>query len=51
MLALTIVDLLYDNAKEAKGILENYHPSFTKDSYLEFMKANSRVELFDSSAL
>ena len=51
MLALTIIDLLYDGAKEAKAILENYHPSFTKDSYLEFMKANSKVELFDSSAL
>lgn len=51
MLALTVVDLLYDNAKEAGKILADYTPAFTKESYLEFMKAHSRVELFDSSAI
>lgn len=51
MLALTIVDLLYDGAKEAKGILSAYKPAFTKESYLAFVKEHSRVDVFDGSAL
>lgn len=35
-MALTVVDLLFDNAKSAKQIKSNYKPSFTKDSYLKF---------------
>ena len=51
MLALTVIDLLYDNAKEARGILSEYRPAFTKESYLAFMKQHSRVEMFDGSVL
>lgn len=51
MLALTIIDLLYDGAKEAKEILSEYKPAFTKESYLKFIKEHSRVDLFDGSAL
>lgn len=35
-MAFTVVDLLFDNAKEAKQIKSNFKPAFTKDSYLEF---------------
>ena len=51
MLALTVIDLLYNGAEEAKSIVAAYKPAFTKESYLEFIKAHSRVDLFDGSAL
>lgn len=51
MLALTVIDLLCDGAKEAKRVLETYHPIFTRESYLEFMRSNSKLEEFDTSAL
>lgn len=51
MLALSIIDLLYGEAEEAKRILSEYKPTFTKETYLEFMKNNTKVELFDGSAL
>lgn len=51
MMAMTIIDLLYEDAKEAKDILAEFVPAFTKESYLEFMKEHSKVELFDGSAI
>ena len=47
MMALTVVDLLYDNAEKAKHIINNYNPTFTKEGYLEFMEKYSKVEQFD----
>lgn len=51
MLALTIIDLLYDHAKAAKEIISSYKPAFTKETYLEFMKKHLSVELFDGSEI
>lgn len=51
MLALSVIDLLYDNAAKAKEIIAGYTPRFTKETYLEFMKAHSKVELFDGSTI
>lgn len=51
MLALTIIDLLCDHAEKAKKIIENYEPMFTKETYLEFMKNHSKLEVFDASEL
>lgn len=51
MLAATIIDLLYDDGKEAKRIKDGYTPFFTKESYLKFMKDHSKVEVFDGSTL
>lgn len=51
MMAMTIIDLLYGNAEEAKEILAEFTPSFSKESYLEFKKKHSKVELFDGSAI
>lgn len=35
-MAMTVVDLLFDNAKLAKEIKTSFKPSFTKDSYIKF---------------
>lgn len=34
-LVTTLIDLLYDDAQEAKKVLDNYEPVFTKEEYLE----------------
>ena len=47
MMALTVIDLLYDGAEKAKHIINNFHPTFTKEGYLEFMEKYSKVEQFD----
>ncbi len=36
-LALTVIDLLYDDAAEAKRVCENFKPALTKDSYCRFL--------------
>ncbi|MGL6120853.1 MAG: hypothetical protein ACRC0V_10135 [Fusobacteriaceae bacterium] len=45
-MALTIVDLLYDNAKIGKEILDNFKPKMSKEEYLQFMNDREKVELF-----
>ena len=35
--ALTAIDLLYDNAQEAKKIISDFKPKFTKEEYLELL--------------
>lgn len=42
-LALTIVDLLFDDAKEAKNILKDFVPAMTKEEYLDFMNSNDKI--------
>lgn len=42
-MALTIVDLLYDDAKQARKILEEFKPNMNKKSYLELMKTNMNI--------
>lgn len=37
-MAMTVVDLLWDNAKEARAVKEASVPKFTKESYLDFWK-------------
>ncbi|MCX8573871.1 MULTISPECIES: amidohydrolase [unclassified Gilliamella] len=37
MMACTIIDLLYDDAKPAQTLLSNYKPLMTKDEYLNFL--------------
>ena len=37
MLALSLIDLLYDDAKEAKDIINKFNPFFTKEQYLNFL--------------
>ena len=35
--ALTAIDLLYDNAQEAKKIILDFKPKFTKKEYLDLL--------------
>ena len=37
VLAMTIIDLLYDDAKKAEEICKNFKPVFTKQTYCEFL--------------
>lgn len=37
MMAMTIIDLLYDDAAEATQLLNNYTPLMSKDEYLNFL--------------
>ena len=50
-MALTVVDLLLDNAKSAKEIIENFTPKMTKREYLDFMEAQDKVDLFKGGNL
>lgn len=42
-MAMTIIDLLYDEAKEAKDILASFTPVMTKEEYLHFLEENDRT--------
>ncbi|MFP3895245.1 MAG: amidohydrolase [Anaerolineales bacterium] len=36
--AMTIIDLLVDGAKEARGVIDGFEPPMSKESYLAFMR-------------
>lgn len=42
-MAMTVIDLLFDNAKEANSILDSFTPVMTKDEYLEFLGKYDRT--------
>lgn len=42
-MALTVVDLLLDEANKANEILGNFKPLMTKEEYLTFMESNDKV--------
>lgn len=44
--AMTIIDLLYDGAKEAKKIIENFEAKMTMEDYLNYLKDSSSKETF-----
>ena len=46
-MAMTVIDLLWDDAKVAKDIVENFKPQFTKEEYLSFMDENTNTHTFD----
>jgi hypothetical protein len=46
-MAMTVIDLLCDDATRARAILEQSKPRFTKDGYLEFMRGLARMERFE----
>ncbi|QIQ21267.1 amidohydrolase [Zophobihabitans entericus] len=39
MMACTIIDLLFDDAKEADELMANYKPLMTKQEYLDFLES------------
>ena len=40
-MAMTVIDLLYDDGQKAKELIDNHTPLFNKNSYLNFQ--NSRL--------
>lgn len=46
-MCLTLIDLLFDDAKLANDIISNFKPNFTKESYLEFMDNHANTYTFD----
>jgi amidohydrolase len=48
VLAMTAVDLFYDNAQKAKEILDKSKPRMTKEEYLQYQRNTFRTELFES---
>lgn len=51
MMAMTVIDLLFDKASCAKAVMDAFHPTFTKEQYLAFLKEHSRLDFFDCSTL
>ena len=50
LLAMTAIDLLYDNAAAAKQIIGDFHPAMTKDSYLAFARGLFKKERYSGAA-
>ncbi|MEG2985720.1 MAG: amidohydrolase [Peptostreptococcaceae bacterium] len=46
-MAMTLIDLLVDDAKIAKDVINNFKPTFTKESYLDFMDKNTNTYKYD----
>jgi amidohydrolase len=46
LLAMTAIDLLYDDAGPAKDILAKFEPAMTKDAYLSFQRGLFRKERY-----
>lgn len=49
VLALSVIDLLYDGASVAKDVIANYKPKLTKETYLNLMQSHSITHQFDYS--
>ena len=45
-MALSVIDLLFDNGKIGNEILEKFEPKMSKKEYLEFMEQRDKMELF-----
>ena len=48
-IAMTVVDLLFNEAETAKSVIENFKPLMSKKKYLDFMKSVSLEKKFESS--
>ena len=46
-MAMTLIDLLYDDAKVARDIIADFKPKFSKKEYLEFMDKCTNTHTFD----
>lgn len=42
-MAMTVIDLLSDGAKEARNLLDEFQPAMTKEEYLDFLKSNDKT--------
>jgi amidohydrolase len=48
-LALMAVDMLWDGAKNAKGIIAEFKPRLSKEAYLSFQRGINKTELYDGA--
>jgi amidohydrolase len=48
-LALMAVDMLWDGAKTAKGIIAEFKPRLTREAYLSFQRGINKTELYDGA--
>ena len=48
-LALMAVDMLWDGAKNAKGIIADFKPRLSKEAYLSFQRGINKSELYDGA--
>jgi hypothetical protein len=46
-MAMTVIDLLAEDAARAKEVLSGYKPHMTKQEYLSFMDGLMKEELFE----
>ena len=49
-LAMMAIDLLVDGAAEARSVLANFQPGFTRQEYLQQQQAVFRTEVFDGGS-
>jgi hypothetical protein len=49
-MAMTIVDLLADDARRARHVLDDYRPRMEKAEYLRFMRGLARQERIELQA-
>jgi metal-dependent amidase/aminoacylase/carboxypeptidase family protein len=45
-MAMTVIDLLYDDGQKAKEVIDNYQPLFNKGTYLSFQNSRLTEELY-----
>ncbi|MBV9553271.1 MAG: amidohydrolase [Alphaproteobacteria bacterium] len=50
LLAMTAIDLLYDDAAPARQILADFHPAMTKSEYLTFARGLFQTERYNGAA-
>jgi amidohydrolase len=46
-MAMTVVDLLGDGGRQARRVLDQFEPRFTKAAYLEFVRSLAGTQVFD----
>jgi metal-dependent amidase/aminoacylase/carboxypeptidase family protein len=46
-MAMTVVDLLADGARQASSVLDQFEPRFTRDGYLAFVRSLSGTDVYD----
>ena len=51
MMALTMIDLLWDAGARGKEIIKEFRPALTKEEYLNLLKDHQVVDLYDASDL
>jgi amidohydrolase len=49
-MAMTVIDLLGDGGRQARQVLDQFEPRFTKTAYLEFVRSLAGTQVFDYMA-